>query len=176
MTEVQDDVWNLSFDVGKSKRYHAYRRSFWQGWDYWTKVSSIVTGASVVISVAGEKSVLAAVFAVLVALSSAADVVLGFGSRAKLHDELYRRWADLDIAIESLQAPTTEQVSALRRVRLEIERDEPTVLDLLERRCSAEECLGRGCEVRESWKLSRWEFRISQFAFWTAVPPKALRA
>jgi hypothetical protein len=63
---------------------------------------------------------------------------------------------------------TDEAVRELRRNRLELEMDEPGVQDWLERRCAAEECASRGLEMHESWRLTRTQVALSQFAWWPA--------
>lgn len=169
---LRDQLWSLDFDAGKSIRYHAYRRSFWQSLDHWSKVLSIVTGAAVVVAVFGQNTVWAKILALLVACTSAADVVLGFGDKANLHDGLYRDWCRLQQKIAALEArtPTNVDIAEMKARRLRIEREEPGHLDLLERRCCAEECIARGCDLRGVWQLTKWQVWLSQWAMWPSAP------
>lgn len=173
---LRDELWSLDFDVGKSIRYHAYRRSFWSAFDHWSKILSIVTGAAVVVTAFEKNGAgLTQLFAIVVALSSAADVVLGFSDRANKHDQLYKDWCRLQSKIVALEAktPTLPEVVELKNRRLRIERDEPGVIDLLERRCAAEEAVARGTPPEDFdplWRLRPWQVWLSQWAMLPAAP------
>lgn len=172
---IKDEVWALDFDISKSLRYHAYRRSFWEQFDYWTKIVSAVSGTAVLVSALSAAPQYIAALSLVVAISSTADIVLGFGNRAKLHDKLYRDFALLGIRLEESVLPDEAELKFIRRRRREIEMEEPTVIGWLERRCSAEECAARGKEVRESWKLKRWQIWVSQFAVFPSIHPKIIK-
>jgi hypothetical protein len=170
MDELQKQRWRIDFDVSKSIRYHAYRRSFWEAWDSAAKMLTIVSGTAVLISIIGDNTDLARWFAFTVAVVSAMDLVLGFSNRAKRHDGLYRGFSLLAQGIAETNSPSEADIRQWRRRRLEIEMDEPGVLDWLERRCSAEEAVARGVEIRPEWKLPRWKVWFSQFAMWPSAP------
>jgi hypothetical protein len=162
-------VWDLDFEVGKSIRYHAYRRGFWERLDNLAKILTAASGTAVLVSLVGDKTTAATVFAALVTAFSIGDVVFGFSDKARRHDALYRDFGLLAQKIVDLRSPTEEEIRPLRRRRLEIEMDEPGILDWLERRCAAEECKARGCEVKEAWHLNRAQVALSQWAWW---PPR----
>ena len=65
-------------------------------------------------------------------------------------------------------AATHSQLAEWRR--LEIEMDEPGVIDWLERRCAAEEAAARGAEMRPEWKLNKLQVLLSQFSVWSGIP------
>ena len=155
--------WNIDFSVSKSIRYHAYRRSFWDTWGNITNVLTIVSGTSVLISLVGKAPSVALALSIVVALTSAADIVLRFSQKARDHDGLYRGFSRLAQDIAEVDHPTTATLAAWRRRRLEIEMDEPFIIDLLERRCAGEEARSRGSMVRPAWNLSRWQVALSQF-------------
>ena len=173
--EIKDEVWRLDFGISKSLRYHAYRRSFWEHWDYFAKITSAVSGTAVLVSALARWPEYIAGLSLVVALSSTADSVLGFGNRAKLHDKLYREFAMLGMRLEETALPGEAELKSIRRRRLEIEMEEPTTIGWLERRCAAEECAARGKEVRESYKLHRWQIWLSQFAIFPSIHPKILK-
>lgn len=166
--EIADERWNIDFGVSKSMRYHTYRRSFWQNLDYSTKVFVLMAGTAAFASVIGSSTntIMAAISASLVALASAADIVIGFTSRARLHDKLYREFCLLGLEITDQEHPPEEQIAKWRRRRLEIEMEEPGTLDWLERRCSAEEARARGTKPHPSWILSPAKVFFSQLALW----------
>src|ERR1700731_4642613 len=106
-----DARWNVDFGVAKSMRYHAYRRSFWEVTDYWTKVITVVSGTAVLVSLLSQHPYLEMTFAFAVAIASAADVVLGFSERAKVHDSLYRHFCMLARDIVSNLHPTEADIA-----------------------------------------------------------------
>lgn len=103
-------------------------------------------------------------------MTSAADVVFGFGDRANRHDGLYRDWCRFQEKLVEAAHPTLADIQKLRARRFRIEREEPTILDWLERRCAAEECAARGLELRPAWRLRPWQVWLSQWAMWPATP------
>lgn len=155
--------WNIDFGVSKSIRYHAYRRSFWDVWGNITNVLTIISGTSVLISLLAKAPSYALALSVIVTLTSAADIVLRFSQKARDHDGLYRGFSRLAQDIAEVDHPTSSTLAAWRRRRLEIEMDEPFIIDLLERRCAGEEARSRGSIVRPAWKLNRWQVVLSQF-------------
>lgn len=175
--DCSDERWNLDFVVSKSIRYHAYRRSFWDTLNNFSKTLTIVSGTAVLVTLVGAYKIAATTMAIIVALTSATDLVLGFSEKARSHDGLYRAFSLLAQDIAENENPDEQTISRWRRRRLEIEMDEPFIVDLLERRCSGEEARARGAELRPAWKLTNWEIAFSQFAFWPAAqrdePPEA---
>jgi hypothetical protein len=161
---------DIDFDVAKSIRYHAYRRSFWDAADNLSKILTVVSGTAVLVSIIGSNNPVATAFAFVVAVTGALDVVLGFSAKARAHDGLYRAFSRLAQDISEAVTPTKADVFQWRRRRLEIEMDEPGVIDWLERRCSAEEAMARGWEIRPDWRLTPWQVRLSQFAMWPSIP------
>lgn len=164
LDELLDRQWALDFAAAKSMRYHSYRRSFWQSLDAWTKAITLLSGTAVLVSFFAHRHDLAEGFAFAVAAFSAADVILGFSKRASEHDGLYRAFCGFRADIVETAEPTEKKIVAWERRRLEIEMDEPGVLDLLERRCAAEEAKARHVPLRESWKLSWWQVVRSQIS------------
>ena len=165
-SEARND---LDFDVAKSMRYHSYRRAFWDSVDNASKILTIISGTAVLVTLVGKAPVWPEVLAVVVAVASACDVVLGFSIQARAHDGLYRSFSRLAQELSEHESPTEQQIFAWRKQRIEIEMDEPTVMDLRERRCAGEEARARGLEVNQAWQLSSWQIILSQFAFWPAA-------
>lgn len=165
--DIARERHNLDFDVAKSVRYHAYCRAFWELLDRRTKVLVVFSGAAVFISfLADAPHWLTQSFAALVAFLSICDVVFGFSANAKRHDELYRRFARLGMEIAVAEVITEGDVRRWRSQRLDIEMEEPTVKDWLERRCSAEEAKSRGLEVDPAWKIGSFKWKMAPLLFW----------
>ncbi len=162
-TEDWENVgYGLSFGVAKSIRYHAYRRKFFDAADKVTKVLVIGTGGATFVSLSSEPtSPNAKWLALVVAGLTAFDIIVGFSQIARLHDKLYRDFASLARSIAKSSSPNQEQIMEWQERRLEIETEEPGVLDWLERRCSKEEAEARGDEVRAAWVLPGWKRCLS---------------
>ena len=81
----EEERWNLDFVVSKSIRYHSYRRAFWDNWDRLAKVLTILSGTAVLITLIGadKDTTTSIVFAAIVAVVSAADLVVGFSGKAR---------------------------------------------------------------------------------------------
>jgi len=166
--DTQTERWNIDFVVAKSIRYHAYRRAFWDRFDNLSKMLTIVSGTAVLVTIVGDKNLAAVILSVIVTFTSAADLVLGFSMKARDHDGLYKAFSRLAQDIAENDNPTEADINGWRRRRLEIEMDEPYIVDLLERRCSGEEADARGCERRPAWKLTKWQTRMAQWGLWPA--------
>jgi hypothetical protein len=169
MENLERQRWDIDFGVAKSIRYHAYRRSFWDGVDRFSKIVTVVSGVAVFVSIIGDNTQLAKYCALLVAIMSALDVVIGLSNFAKLHDGLYRDFSLLYQRICEIGSPSDADILQWRRRRLEIEMNEPGVIDWLERRCAAEEARARGVLVDPAWMLSPWKILLSQVAIWPSI-------
>ena len=161
--------FGIDFDVAKSIRYHAYRRSFWQRIDRLSKIVTTISSAAVLFTIIKQDGESAKWLAFGVAVAGTADLILGFSEKARDHDGLYRSFALLaqDIALNT--EPSKQEIAEWKRRRLAIEMDEPGVVDLLERRCAAEEATARGCEQNPAWRLSWLGNLFAQWSFW---PPR----
>jgi len=88
-----------------------------------------------------------------------------YARRARRHDGLYRDFALLEEAIIAKEKPNMADVTKWRSRRIAIEAKEPGVLDLLERRCAAEECIARGVAINPEWQLNWVQVLIAQYWF-----------
>lgn len=167
--DVECERSDLSFDTAKSIRYHSYRRSYFKNFENLTKILTAVSGTAAFVSILGEMRIISLFFSLLIAIAATSDLVIDFSERATLYDRLYKEFCDLGISIETNENPTTHDIVDWKRKRLELEREEPTPIDLLERRCSAEECRARGWDVPPEWDLSRCQIFYSRIALF--APP-----
>ena len=72
------------------------------------------------------------------ALSAAANLVIGTSQMARLHEELARRFIELEKAIFLDGLPSADRLRQFTAQRLEIEMEEPPVLRTLDRLCHNE--------------------------------------
>ena len=128
--ETLDD---LRFSVDVSVRYHDRRRWFFDFVGRSISALSILGGSAAVaalISVvkgsggAGELVILFS--ATGIAVLNVLDLVFGFSERARLHDNLYRKYIELEAGIVGTLEPTDEQAKGWLAENLLIERDEPS--------------------------------------------------
>jgi hypothetical protein len=168
--DPSDERWDIDFSVCKSLRYHAYRRAFWDTLSNFSKILTIISGTAVLVTIVGEYRAWATGLSIVVAFTSAADLVLGFSEKARTHNSLYREFSILAQNIIETPQPDQQMLSKWKRRRLEIEMEEPTAIDLLERRCYAEEAIARGCNLEATRKLKWWQITLSQVWFLPTIP------
>jgi hypothetical protein len=166
MSSAADEIDGIDFGASKSMRYHAYRRAFFEKFDRLTKVFSALAGAGALLAFIGDNALVSKIAASLVAVLSSLDLVINFAGSARKHDDLYRSFCNLCQDVAMITEPDDQDVAKLRRRRLQIEADEPTALDLLERRCAREEALARGRQLHPQWDLTKWQIVLSQFCVW----------
>lgn len=144
--DIEAELWKVDFAVGKSMRYHMYRRAWWDNVDHWNQVFVLVTGAAVVISLLKAWTAAEIIVAVLVAVLSALDIVFKFAERARQHDSLYRDYSSLAQEIAATITPTPELIAKWRARRIAIEGEEPTINARLDLKCRREEAIARGAD------------------------------
>jgi len=168
MTELEFERWKIEFSVGKSMRYHAYRRAFWERFDQWTRILILIGGTAVFAVIIGNKSPFwSESAAVGVALLAALDIVLDFGGRARRHHDLFRNFCNLAKDIAEHPRPTELEIGQWRARCLELEMGQPGTIGWLDKRCSAEEAIAREVEPKSAWVLPGWKVMLSQWAFWS---------
>ncbi len=162
-SDLEARTYGISFDVAKSMRYHAYRRSFFDNLDRLAKLLIIGTGGATFLLVTNQASGWAKACSLAIAVLTAFDIIVGFSKSARVHDKLYRDFALLAREIAKAVDLSETKLAEWAERRLEIETEEPGTKDWLERRCSREEAEARGAEVNDAWRLSGWQLRLSQF-------------
>lgn len=155
----------LDFVVSKSIRYHAQRRSFYDVLDRFSKFTSALTGASAFAVATKQLTDQYAWIALIPACYSLADLVLGFADKARVHNDLYRRFSRLAERIVAVERPiTTAELANLNIIRLRIEADEPTSMAVLNVICQNEEAEARGYDNEYTYRIG-WLARIFRHFF-----------
>jgi hypothetical protein len=135
LERLQKDRDGLLFNVRRSVRYHSRRRQFFDRYRLFTSAVSAIFGSAAIASVlssAGKEYTVAA--GACVTFFSILDLVIGSARMARLHEELYRRFIELEkqlIAIPIDQF-TEENLQKFTASRLEIEADEPPIKRVLD--------------------------------------------
>lgn len=154
------ELHELSFYVQRNIRYHMRRGAFFLRWGRFTAFIGIIFGSAALTSlIAGASPFLTGAAALLVTAASAIDLVVGTGQRAWLHNDLRKRY--LDIEAELLADDPASQASKIRsyksRIR-KIEADEPPTLPALE-------ILARNDVIRATYPKEEADQYVSQIGW-----------
>ena len=158
LTPESEALESIDFGIKKSIRYHSKRRAFFERWDNIANWLVAVAGASAFASVVGDSaSLLSKILTFLMTAIALADVIVSFGARARLHQDLYRRFSELAIEITHMSNPTPHDIATLRAKRLSLEAEEPHIIDAIERWCWSEEAESRGADSADLQPLTKWQ-------------------
>lgn len=153
---------DLLFGVRRSIRYHSRRRQFFDRYRLFTNAISVIFGSAAiaaVLSPLGKEYTVGA--AAMVTVFSLVDLVVGSARMARVHEDLYRRFIDLEKGIISIPEEkfTEADGTHLTASRLSIEGDEPPVKRVLDSLCHNEllRAMGYG---REEFVKVRWYQRL----------------
>ncbi|MGE8110868.1 hypothetical protein [Pseudomonas sp. NPDC086566] len=132
--DIATQIHELEFYVQRNVRYHMRRGAFFLRWGRFTAFVGVIFGSATVTSlISGSSPYLVGASALLVTLASSVDLVVGTGQRAWLHNDLRKRY--LDIEAELLVAGPGTDAGTIRQMRSrirKIEADEPPTLPALE--------------------------------------------
>ncbi len=153
MVSPDEQLDDLVFGIKRSIRYHNHRRLFFDRLDKFIKICSLVTGSGAFATAVSSHQGLTVMFAALVAVLSAINLVVAPAQAAQLHEELATRFADLECQIKRAGQLNSEQVNAFIADRLAIEADEPPALRVLDTICHNELCRALGYKSRDFYKV-----------------------
>lgn len=124
--EAKEEKRTILWSIQRSQRYHARRSSFFSRWNKSTAFAGIVGGSAVFASL-GEAlpAFVATAAAAAVVLISGADLVIGAADMARKHNDLRRRFCELEAEIVGIDSPQPADLSRWRSMRVSIEIDEP---------------------------------------------------
>ncbi len=160
-TEINKKFDNLLFSVRRSIRYHLRRRRFFDNVHKTSTFLSALSGTATIAAVLAEAgSALTITFAALVAMFSIIDLVVGTARAARLHDDLARKFINLEKAVVSIKETTEENLINFISQRLDIEADEPTPLKVLDSICHNELLRAMGYDKSEFLDI-KWYQRVS---------------
>lgn len=163
-SEIIVRVHNLLFGVRRSIRYHSRRRMFFDRWQTVTSAVSVVFGSATVVTILGANSPKFAVMAaVVVTLASAVDLVVGTAKAARDHSDLAKRFISLEQAINGTQELDERTITQLENSRLDIEKDEPPVLRVLDTLCHNELMRAMGYDHHDFKRVAWYQRFFAQF-------------
>lgn len=158
--DLKTELHELSFYVQRNIRYHMRRGAFFLRWGRFTAFIGIIFGSAAITSLLAEASTyVTGGAALLVTIASAVDLVVGTGQRAWLHNDLRKRY--LDIEAEILADEPIPQALRLREYKSRIRRieaDEPPTLPALE-------ILARNDVIRALYPKEEADLYVSQIGW-----------
>ncbi|HEY2069982.1 MAG TPA: hypothetical protein VGG48_10545 [Rhizomicrobium sp.] len=157
---AEGDWIKLDFSIARSLRYDAKRRAFFERCNHLTRAVTAITGAGTVASVINGFHWASIVMGATVGIATALDLVVDFSSRAMSYDTLYKRFADLGIKVASSER-TLENYRRFLVEKLVIEKEEPTVLSVLNVICANEELKSRAYPYQH--RVDKFQKLICQF-------------
>jgi hypothetical protein len=136
--DMSDDQWFLLFDIHRSIRYHDKRKAFFETLHRVTNVITIMFAGNVLWTAthsdAGNDPTWLTCIALFGSIIAAVDLVVGYAAKASTHNDLKRKFCDLEIEIRC-KARDELDLSSISKQRLEIERDEPPIYRALDLIC-----------------------------------------
>lgn len=133
--ELKQQRWEIMWAVQRSQRYHSRRSAFFDRWHKVTLLAGILGGSAAIASIGKDAPTwLILIGGALVATLSAMDLVVGTGEMARKHNDLRRRFCNLEQLIQRSPVADELVLADWRSERLSIESDEPpayVALDIL---------------------------------------------
>ena len=153
--------YNLLFSVRLSVRYHSYRHHFYIGAQSASSFVILLLGSASVFKIfegsVGEEWFVAAAPAAITALA-ALGLVYRLPAKASLHNDLCRRFVDLERAFLGHKQWSDAVLDSLEDQRLQIEKDEPATYQALSVLCHNELVKSEGRP--EHMKKLQWYQRL----------------
>lgn len=143
MSTVTDRFEILDFAVRKSIRYHDHQERTYDALHTGGRFITLLLSLGAVGKIISKHPEAGAWLALVVAVVSAAEMAFGFTKKARLHNDLKRRFCSLeeDLCQYRHAPPSEASVIALECKRLKIEADEPPTKRVLNVMCHNEVCI-----------------------------------
>jgi hypothetical protein len=170
--QFQGALVALEFGVGKSLRYHRKRRSFFEFLHHATMLVATVGATGAFIALQNEVAWGANAAALLVAVTTLLDALINYQSKARTHDSLCRSYSDLKAEMVRVGEPSPEQLRDWRARRIEIEKDEPTPLSVLNVLCHNEQATAAGYGPDQHYRIWFWQHMFCHFL---SLPPSTIK-
>ena len=165
--KLEDDLFKLQFNLGRSIRYHSRRRKFFDFWDKFTTFCSLVFSSTATYGVLSTNGKITLISGAFVTIFSSLSLVIGFSNKARDHFDFVKQYSLLErMSIkEGLSEKLLKQITD---EKLSIESTEPPVLRVLNEMCWNEEAKAQGIKP-EKWREIKWYQRLFS-SFFDIVP------
>jgi hypothetical protein len=150
-TDLQQSWTRELFAVQRSIKYHTRRQGFYDSWNNVTNAASILLGAGTVAALAHKlplADVLSFLFPIAITIFSTLNLVWGTSRKARMHNDLHRRFVDLERKMVS-------------RTEVDIEADEPPIMFVVSVLCHNEVVRANG--AGEYYAVPLWQRWLGQF-------------
>ncbi|NJC36413.1 hypothetical protein GGR60_000903 [Xanthomonas arboricola] len=136
--QIKTERWELLWAVQRSQRYHSRRSAFYSRWNKATALTGVLGGSAVFASLGQAfPAIVGTLAAGAVIVLSGADLVAGTSEMSRKHNDLRKRFCDIETDIVSVE-PTPEKIAHWKATRLAIESDEPPTYVALDILCENE--------------------------------------
>jgi hypothetical protein len=159
---LEGQIYDLSFGVHKSRRYHEKLCAFYSGWRDWVKIVTVVTGSGLFLLLISDWQHVAEFVSAFIALWAMLDYLVAPDKKAERHADLYKRFTALAAKIETMQH-TLDSYQQLAAARLSLEENEPPCKRLVDLQARNDECRARGFPPDYLVPLSRWQRYFGYF-------------
>lgn len=154
-------MYSLLFDVRRSARYHNRRRAFFDRLNLTSNAVSTIFGSAAVATALTQapnsSGLVTASIAAVVSAVSAVNLVVGSARMARTHQDLAKRFIDLEAAMVKAPDETKEQLRQFTVERLRVEQEEPPVMRNLDTLCHNELLTAMGHPEEEHYVLTWWQ-------------------
>lgn len=132
--DIEEEIHRMQFYVQRNVRYHMRRGAFFLRWSRFTAFVGVVFGSATITSlISGSSPYLVGGSAIMVTLASAVDLVVGTSQRSWLHNDLRKRYLDLEAILQVREAELTlQEIRDMRGKIRGIEAEEPPTMPALE--------------------------------------------
>ncbi len=162
--DLEGEKDSLLFDVRRSIRYHHKRIRYYDGWHKLSTLLAAFSGSATIITVLGKAgSSWIISFATVVAIFSTSDLVFGTNQKARLHEDLSRRFIALEKSIITAKSLSAKTISNFTAQRLDIEAYEPPPLQVLDSMCHNELLKAMGHNESEFVEIKFYQRWLSNF-------------
>lgn len=160
--ELKWQIYDLSFSVHKSRRYHEKLCAFYSRWRDLMKVVTVFSGSGAFFLIFAGADKLAGTLSAFIALWAILDIVIGPDKLAEKHADLQKRFTALAKRI-AVMPSTEEAYREMEAARLELEELEPPIKRLIDLEARNDECRARGFPPDDLVPLSRLQRRLGYF-------------
>ena len=157
-SDLQRAWYKELFAVQRAIKYHARRQGFYDFWNNLTNAASILLGAATVAALAHQlplAEVLSILFPVVITIVSTLNLVWGTTRRARVHNDLHRRFAELERKMVCMKEIDAQVCRSARGERVAIEADEPPTMFVVKVLCHNEVVRANG--AGEYFKVPLWQ-------------------
>ena len=179
VTAADQAIFELLWPTRRSIRYHHYREAFYDSWRMRTAALNLLLSTGSIATFMAEIPYAPLIGGVLIAVFSTFDLVVGYASKARLHNNLARRWVELEKQIVAAGTGAAKMADQFKAARLDVEADEPPIKRVLDVFCHNE--LARATysdsEVDSNIKLIKWyQFPLRNYLLRYSPPKTAATA